>query len=122
MAQSPIMASPGSLFKDKIKLVIDSSDAINKYTLLDSYTLPRIDGTINKNAQHDVFNINKPLQCVSLSVLIFPFISHFSVFDACGKRFNFTRILFGVTYGITCFRRIMESSTGITGRDVCVFG
>lgn len=57
------MASTGSLFKDdsqKTKLVIDSSDAINKYTPLDSYILPRIDDTINKNAQHDVFSTKRP--------------------------------------------------------------
>ena len=40
----------------KKRLAIDYSETINKFTLLDSYPLPRIDETVNKIAQYRVYS------------------------------------------------------------------
>ncbi|KAG8173284.1 hypothetical protein JTE90_009857 [Oedothorax gibbosus] len=37
-------------------MVVDYSQTINKYTLLDGYPLPRIDDLINKVSQYKVFS------------------------------------------------------------------
>ena len=67
----------------KKRMVIDYSQTINRFTLLDAYPLPRIDDTINAIAQYQVFSTN----------------------DLC--LYQFTRIPLGVTNGVACFQRIM---------------
>ena len=34
---------------------------------------------------------------------------HYTAFEACGRLYQFTRVPFGVTNGVPCFQRIMDT-------------
>ena len=86
----------------KKRLVIDYSQTINKFTLLDAYPLPRIDDQINqsfstldlKSAYHQI-----PLCKVD---------REYTVFEADGKLYQYTRLPFGITNGVSHFQRIIQ--------------
>ena len=92
----------------KKRLAIDYSETINKFTLLDSYPLPRIDETVNKIAQYRVFS-TIDLRSAYHQVAIKDQDKPYTAFEACGKLYQFTRVPFGVTNGVACFQRIMDS-------------
>ena len=92
----------------KKRLAIDYSETINKFTLLDSYPLPRIDETVNKIAQYRVFS-TIDLRSAYHQVAIKDTDKPYTAFEAGGKLYHFARIPFGVTNGVACFQRIMDS-------------
>ncbi|GFW25287.1 putative retrovirus-related pol polyprotein from transposon opus [Trichonephila clavipes] len=65
----------------KPKMVVDYSQTINKYTLLDAYPLPKIEEDSKR---------------------------HYTAFEACGKLYQFLRVPFGVTNGAACFQRVID--------------
>ena len=92
----------------KKRLAIDYSETINKFTLLDGYPLPRIDDTVNKIAQYRVFS-TIDLRSAYHQVPIKDQDKPYTAFEACGRLYQFTRIPFGVTNGVACFQRIMDT-------------
>ena len=92
----------------KPRLAIDYSETINKYTLLDSYPLPRIDETVNKIAQYRIFS-TIDLKSAYHQVPIKPQDKIYTAFQAGSGLYQFTRIPFGVTNGVACFQRIMDT-------------
>ena len=92
----------------KKRLAIDYSETVNKFTLLDGYPLPRIDDTVNKIAQYRVFS-TIDLKSAYHQVAISDQDKPYTAFEADGKLYQFTRIPFGVTNGVACFQRIMDS-------------
>ncbi|GFS73002.1 retrovirus-related Pol polyprotein from transposon opus [Trichonephila clavipes] len=65
----------------KPRMVVDYSQTINKYTLLDAYSLPKIEEDSER---------------------------HYTAFEACGKLYQFLRVPFGVTNGVACFQRVFD--------------
>ncbi|GFU50197.1 retrovirus-related Pol polyprotein from transposon opus [Trichonephila clavipes] len=65
----------------KPRMVVDYSQTINKYTLLDAYPLPKIEEDSER---------------------------HYTAFEACGKLYQFLRVPFGVTNGVACFQRVID--------------
>ncbi|GFY06659.1 retrovirus-related Pol polyprotein from transposon opus [Trichonephila clavipes] len=65
----------------KPRMVVDYSQTINKYTLLDAYPLPKIEEDSER---------------------------HYKAFEACGKLYQFLRVPFGVTNGVACFQRVID--------------
>ncbi|GFS66714.1 retrovirus-related Pol polyprotein from transposon opus [Trichonephila clavipes] len=65
----------------KPRMVIDYSQTINKYTLLDAYPLPKIEEDSER---------------------------HYTAFEACGKLYQFLRVPFGVTNVVACFQRVID--------------
>ncbi|GFX40244.1 retrovirus-related Pol polyprotein from transposon opus [Trichonephila clavipes] len=65
----------------KPRMVVDYSQTINKYTLLDVYPLPKIEEDSER---------------------------HYIAFEACGKLYHFLRVPFGVTNGVACFQRVID--------------
>ncbi|GFU66208.1 retrovirus-related Pol polyprotein from transposon opus, partial [Trichonephila clavipes] len=63
----------------KPRMVVDYSQTINKYTLLDAYPLPKIEER-----------------------------ETYTAFEACGKLYQFLRVPFGVTNGVACFQRVID--------------
>lgn len=92
----------------KRRLAIDYSETINKFTLLDGYPLPRIDDTVNKIAQYYVFS-TIDLQSAYHQVPIRNEDKPYTAFQASDGLYQFTRVPFGVTNGVACFQRIMDS-------------
>lgn len=92
----------------KKRLAIDYSETINKFTLLDGYPLPRIDDTVIKIAQYSVFS-TIDLRSAYHQVLIKDVDKPFTAFEAGGSLYQFNRVPFGVTNGVACFQRVMDS-------------
>ncbi len=90
----------------KTRMVIDYSQTINRFTLLDAYPLPRIDDTINAIAQYRVFS-TIDLRSAYHQVSIKESDKPYTAFQAGDALFQFTRIPFGVTNGVACFQRII---------------
>ena len=92
----------------KSRLAIDYSETINRFTLPDGYPLPRIDDTISKIAHYRVFS-TIDLRSAYHHVPIKNEDKLYTAFEACGRLYHFNRILFGITNGVACFQRIMNT-------------
>jgi len=92
----------------KRRLVIDYSETINKFTQLDAYPLPRIDDHVNKIAQYKVFS-KIDLKSAYHQVPLNQQDKKFTAFEANGALYQFTRMPFGVTNGVSSFQRIMDN-------------
>ena len=91
----------------KKRMVIDYSATINNFTQLDAYPVPNRNELLNKVAQHRVFStIN--LKSAYHQVRICKSEQMYTAFEADGGLYEFTRIPFGVTNGVTCFQRVID--------------
>lgn len=101
----------------KKRLVVDYSQTINKFTLLDAYPLPNIDDIVSKVSKYSIFS-TIDLQSAYHQIPIRKEEKEFTAFEAAGKLYQFTRIPFGVTNGVACFQRVLDSiitNEGLTG-------
>ena len=92
---------------DKKRLVIDYSQTINKYTQLDAYPLPRIDQMVEELATYSIFS-TFDLRSAYHQIPIGEEDKPYTAFEADGKLYQFTRIPFGVTNGVSCFQRTID--------------
>ena len=92
----------------KKRLVVDYSETINRFTLLDAYPLPRIDDMINNIANYRVFS-TIDLRSAYHQILISESDRPYTAFEADGGLYQFCRLPFGVTNGVSCFQREMDS-------------
>ncbi len=96
--------------QSKRRLAVDYSQTINRFTLLDTYPLPRIDATVNKIAQYRVYS-TIDLRSAYHQVPIKSDDNPYTAFDAAGGGggggclYQSTRIPFGVTNGVSYFQR-----------------
>ena len=87
--------------------MIDYSQSIDRFILLNVYPLPKIDELINKIAQYQVYStIN--VRSAYHQVPINSSDKLYTAFEAAGKLYQLCRIPFGVTNGIACFQRKMD--------------
>ena len=92
----------------KRRLVIDYSQTINRFIMLDAYPLPHTDDTVNNIAQYWVFStIN--LRSAYHKVKIKDSDKPYTAFQAGKALYQFTRVSFGVTNGVACFQRAMDN-------------
>ncbi|GFS81980.1 retrovirus-related Pol polyprotein from transposon opus [Trichonephila clavipes] len=91
----------------KPRMVVDCSQTINKYTLLDAYPLPKIEEVILKISKNKVFS-KIDLQSAYHQIPIQDSERHYIAFDACGMLYQFLRVPFGVTNGVACFQRVID--------------
>ncbi|GFS90651.1 retrovirus-related Pol polyprotein from transposon opus [Trichonephila clavipes] len=91
----------------KPRMVVDYSQTINKYTLLDAYPLPKIEEVILKISKNKVFS-KIDLQSAYHQIPIQDSERHYTAFEACGKLYQFLRVPFGVTNGVACFQRVID--------------
>ena len=90
------------------RLVIDYSATINKFSLLDAYPLPKINDLVNNIAQYKVFS-TVDLASSYHQVKIKESDKKYTAFEANGFFYQFTRIHFGVTNGVACFQRTIDT-------------
>ena len=93
--------------RSKKRLVIDYSQTINKFTQLDAYPLPRIDDQVNSIAQYKVFS-TIDLKSAYHQVPISNSEKKYTAFEANGGLYQFKRMPFGITNGVSCFQRTMN--------------
>ncbi|GFV79415.1 retrovirus-related Pol polyprotein from transposon opus [Trichonephila clavipes] len=91
----------------KPRMVVDYSQTINKYTLLDAYPLPKIEEVILKISKNKVFS-KIDLQSAYHQIPIQDSERHYTAFEACGKLCQFLRVPFGVINGVACFQRVID--------------
>ncbi|GFW99881.1 retrovirus-related Pol polyprotein from transposon opus [Trichonephila clavipes] len=91
----------------KPRMVVDYSQTINKYTLLDAYPLPKKEEVILKISKNKVFS-KIDLQSAYHQIPIQDSERHYTAFEACGKLYQFLRVPFGVTNGVACFQRVID--------------
>ena len=92
----------------KKRMVIDYSQTVNRFTLLDAFPLPRISDLINDIAQYRVFS-TIDLQSAYHQVPLREEERPYTAFEACNGLYQFTRVPFGVTNGVACFQREMAN-------------
>ena len=89
------------------RLVMDYSQTINKFTLIDAYPLPHVDDTVNRIAQYSVYS-TIDLKSAYHQIPINEVDTPFTAFEAAGRLYQFRRMPFGVTNGVSCFQRIRD--------------
>ncbi len=89
-------------------MVIDYSQTVNKYISVDAYPLPRIDTLVQKVANYSVFS-TLDLRSAYHQIPIMETERSYTAFEACGRLYQFKRIPFGVTNGVSAFQRVMDS-------------
>ena len=91
----------------KRRMVVDYSETINKYTYLDAYPLPNLDNLVNEIANYKYYS-KIDLRSAYHLVPIREDERHFTAFEANGHLFQFKRISFGLTNGVSGFQRVMS--------------
>ena len=91
----------------KKRLVVDYSETINRFTLLDAYPLPRIDDMINNIAKYAVYS-TIDLRHAYHQILLLLSDRPYTAIEANGGLYQFCRLPFGVTNGVSCFQREMD--------------
>ena len=106
-SKSPWRAQVVVVKSEKKRLVIDYSQTINRFTLLDAFPLPNINELVNRIARYRVFS-TVDLKSAYHQLPLKEEDRKFTAFEACGKLFQFTRLPFGVTNGVSCFQRVVS--------------
>jgi hypothetical protein len=91
----------------KPRMVIDYSQTVNRFTMLDAYPLPRIEEIISKVAKNRIFS-TIDLKSAYHQVPILETEKLYTAFEACGQLYQFCRVPFGVTNGVACFQRVID--------------
>ena len=91
----------------KRRMVIDYSQTVNRFTLLDAYPLPNIDEQISSIAKGTIFS-TLDLKSAYYQIPLCPEDRQFTAFEADGKLYQYTRSPFGVTNGVSLFQRIVN--------------
>ena len=101
----------------KKRLVVDYSLTINRFTYLDAYPLPHIEDLVNKVATYKFFS-TIDLQSAYHCIPLHPDDKIYTAFEADGRLYQFTRLSFGLTNGVSSFQRIIAdliTKSGLKG-------
>ena len=93
--------------RHKRRMVVDYSQTINRYTVLDAYPLPNIDEVVAQIAKGRVYS-TLDLKSAYYQIPLSPEDRPYTAFEACGKLYQYTRLPFGVTNGVSFFQRIVD--------------
>jgi len=94
-------------------MVIDYSQTINRFIVLDAYPLPRIDQQVNEPAKCKWFS-TLDLKSAYYQVALATEDRAYTAFEADGKLYQYCRLPFSVTNGVLCFQRIIALSLKTT--------
>jgi len=92
----------------KKRLFVDYSVTINKYTYLDAYPLPHIDDEVTNKVAQDPFYSSLDLKSVYHQVPLAPEERPMTAFEADDRLFQYYRLPFGVTNGVSAFQRVTD--------------
>ena len=93
--------------RHKRRMVVDYSQNINEFTLLDAYPLPRIEDIVNDIAKYSVFS-TLDLKSVYYQIPISDEYKCYTAFEANGKLYQFCRMPFGLTNTVASFQHIID--------------
>ena len=108
-SNSPWRAQPLVVTQDnhKKRMVIDYSQTVNKYTLLDAYPLPRIQDVVQNVARYQIYS-TLDLTSAYHQVELPPSDRPYTAFEADNALWQWKRIPFGLTNAVPCFQRIID--------------
>ena len=89
-------------------MVIDYSQTINRFTHLEAYPLPRIGELINEIAKSKYYS-TVDLKSAHYQVSLATEDQKFAAFEANGKLYQYCRMPFGMTNGVSTFQRIIDN-------------
>ena len=89
-------------------MVINFSNTINVYTLVDAYPTARVDNILDKVATNVLFS-TIDLCSAYHQIPLHHDDCKYTAFEACGKLFEFTCLPFGCTNAVAIFQRIMDA-------------
>ena len=95
---------------DKMRLVINYSTTINRFTNLDAYPLPRIEALVNKIASdkhYSAIDLRSAYHQIPLKEKERIYTS----FEACERLYQYKRLPFGVKNGVSAFQRVIDDFT-----------
>ena len=99
----------------KPRMVIDYSRTINRFTLLDAYPLPNMDGIAKQIAQYSIYS-TYDLKSAYHQIPIREVEKAYTAFEAAGNLYEFNVIPFGVMNGVAAFQRVIDKI--ISGSDL----
>ena len=82
--------------------MVDYSLTINKFTLIDTYSLPYIAEQVNEIAKSAVFG-TLDLKSAYYQLPLCPEDRPYKAFEACGKLYQYIRLPFSVTNGVSYY-------------------
>ena len=91
----------------KRRMVVDYSNTINRFTELDAYPLPNVLEMVEKISQYRYF-ATFDLKSAYHQIPIKEEDIKFTAFEVDGQLWEFTRIPFGVTNGVSAFQRTID--------------
>ena len=91
----------------KKKMVIDYSQTVNKFTLLDAYPLPYMQDIVRRIAQYKVYS-TLDMTSAYHQVELLSSDCLYTAFQADGSFWQWKRTPFGLTNAIPCFQRIID--------------
>ncbi|XP_062909829.1 LOW QUALITY PROTEIN: uncharacterized protein LOC134349429 [Mobula hypostoma] len=91
----------------KNRMVVDYSQTINRFTQLDAYPLPRIADMVNQIAQYKVYS-TIDLKSAYHQLPIRREDRPYTAFEADSRLYQFLRVPFSVTNGVSVFQRAMD--------------
>ena len=94
--------------RQRKRLVVDYSRTINRFTSLDAYPLPRMDDLAAEISRYKIYS-SLDLKSAYHQIPIREEEKLYTAFEANGKLYQFCRVPFGVTNGVACFQRTMDS-------------
>ena len=108
-SNSPWRAQPLVATQDnhKKRMVIDYSQTVNKYTLLDAYPLPRFQDVVQNVARYQIYStldLTSAYHQVEFPTSDRPY----TAFEADNALWQWKRIPFGLTNAVPCFQRIID--------------
>ena len=84
--------------------MIDYSTTINRFTLLDAYRLPNIEDLVNTVAQARYYS-SLDLRSAYHQIPLLEEERFYTAFEAGGELYQYKRLPFGVTNGVSAFQR-----------------
>ena len=114
---------------DKLRLVVDYSQTVNRFCDLDAYPLPNMDD-LARNISRFKYYSKLDLKAAYHQIPLHDADKSLTAFQADGRLFQYTRLPFGVTNAVSAFQRVMDeliSSHNLSGTyayldDVIVVG
>jgi len=93
--------------KHKRRMVIDYCQTINRFTELDAYLLPKIDHQVHELPKCKLFS-TLDLKSAYYQIPLDPKHRLYTAFVANVKLYQYRRLPFGVTNGVSAFQRIID--------------
>ena len=101
----------------KKRMVINYSQTVNKFTLLDAYSLPHMQDIVRRIAQYKVYS-TLDLTSAYHQVELPSSDCLYTAFQADGSLWQWKRIPFGLTNAVPCFQQIVDDIIKSNGCEV----